>query len=162
MNQTQSTAADEQLVRELAQVVLEQTAPDELLLFDETAAEYFADPQGVLDARGRDEPVGFGLELAMVTPVVLAALTPVVQFLLGAAADALKQEARPVLVRWVRALLHSGEDAPKQPSETPALTAAQAARVRQLACERAMHLGMGKADAELLADSLVGGLAVAA
>lgn len=162
MNRAQRDPDDEHLVRELAQVVLEQTAPEELLLFDETAAEYFADPQGVLEARGRDEPVGFGLELAMVTPVVLAVLTPVVQFLLSAAADALKQEVRPVLVRWVRALFHKGQAPAQEQVPTPALTAAQAAHVRQLAHDRAIQLGMSKGDADLLADSVIGGMAVLA
>ncbi|MGB7981506.1 MAG: hypothetical protein WCF36_12020 [Candidatus Nanopelagicales bacterium] len=161
MTQFQGNPDDEQLVRELAQSVLQQTAPEELLLFDETAAEYFADPPGVLDARGRDEPVGFGLELAMVTPVVLAALTPVVQYLLAVAADALKVEVRPVVVRWVRALLHHGQD-PGETAPTPALTPAQAARVRQLSRDRAVQLGMSQADADLLADSVVGGMAVLA
>jgi hypothetical protein len=162
MTQTPVNPDDEQLVRELAQVVLEQTAPEELLLFDETATEYFADPQGVLAARGRDEPVGFGLDLAMVTPVVLAALTPVVQFLLSVATDAVKQEVRPVLVRWVRALLQKEQDPPEADVPTPALTPHQAAHVRQLSRDRAMQLGMSQADAELLADSVVGGMAVAA
>ena len=162
MSQTEGYADDEQLVRELAQSVLEQTAPEELLLFDETAAEYFADPRGVLDARGRDEPVGFGLDLAMVTPVVLAALTPVVQYLLSVATDALKTEVQPVVVRWVRALLHKGQDSPEERAPTPALTPAQAAHVRQLSRDRAVQLGMSQADADLLADSVVGGMAVLA
>jgi hypothetical protein len=162
MTQTQVNPDDEQLVRELAESVLEQTAPDELLLFDEVAAEYFADPQGVLEARGRDEPVGFGLDLAMVTPVVLAVLTPVVQFLLSAAADAVKQEVRPVLVRWVRALLHKEQDTPGARAPTAALTSEQAAHVHQLSRDRAIQLGMSQPDADLLADSIVGGMAVLA
>lgn len=160
MTQKPTDHENEQLIRDLAQVVLEQTAPDELLIFDETAAEYFADPQGVLSARGRDEAVGFGLDLAMVTPVVLAVLTPVVQFLIDIATDALQQEGRPLVAGWVRALLHRGKPVPDTPE--PALTQAQVAHVRQLTRDRGVQLGMSQADAELLADSVVGGMAVAA
>ena len=41
---------DEELVRELAQIALSEVAPEELAIFDETADEFFADPEGVLDA----------------------------------------------------------------------------------------------------------------
>ena len=39
---------DEALVREFAQAVLEGAAPEELLLFDETVADYRRDPDAVL------------------------------------------------------------------------------------------------------------------
>jgi hypothetical protein len=94
--------------------------------------------------------------------VVLAALTPVVQYLLSAAADALKQEVRPVVVRWVRALLHKGHDPTEEGVPTPALTPAQSAHVRQLSRDHAIQLGMSQADADLLADSVVGGMAIVA
>ena len=49
------------LVAQLAEAVLAQAAPEELVVFDETAEEYFQDPDRVLSARGGDEAVGFGL-----------------------------------------------------------------------------------------------------
>ena len=39
------------LIDELARAALERVAPEELVLFDETAAEYFRDPESLLDDR---------------------------------------------------------------------------------------------------------------
>jgi hypothetical protein len=69
------------LVKEIAEKVVADAAPEELVLFEETAQEYFEDPKRVLHARGSDEAVGFGLDVAMLTPYVLAAVGPVVTFL---------------------------------------------------------------------------------
>src|ERR1700750_1185110 len=55
------TAADEQaLVRALAEAALEQAAPEELAVFDETAEEYFAAPEAVLNPKRRDEEAPSG------------------------------------------------------------------------------------------------------
>ena len=55
------TAADErEVVTSIARRVLEVAAPDELVLFDDTTADYFRNPHAALDGRGRDESVGFG------------------------------------------------------------------------------------------------------
>ena len=78
---------DEELVRELAQIALSEVAPEELAIFDETADEFFADPDGVLSPEHRDEAVGFGLDAALATPFVLAVVMPVVQYLVATVAD---------------------------------------------------------------------------
>ncbi|MFD1505651.1 hypothetical protein FE374_01360 [Georgenia yuyongxinii] len=96
---------EQQLAVELAEAVLAQTAPEELDLLEETSAEYFADPDGVLRPRRTDESVGFGVDLALLTPYVLAVLAPVVQFLLGVARDALKDELKPAIAAWVRGVI---------------------------------------------------------
>ncbi len=80
--------AERDLVDELARSVLQQIAPEELVLFAETEADYFRDPELVLSGRRRDEAVGFGLEMALMTPYVLAAGTVVVRFLASAVSDA--------------------------------------------------------------------------
>ena len=50
------TDAERSVVEELARLVLEQAAPEELVLFEETSAEYFADPDRVLDPRAGTRP----------------------------------------------------------------------------------------------------------
>lgn len=154
---------DQDLVVELAQLVIEQTAPEELLLFDETAREYFQDPDRVLDPRRHDEAVGFGLDLALITPVVLAVVTPVVKFLLSVATDVAKEQVGPVVRQWVRGLfrrVHVDSTDVPGPAE-PALTQEQARQVRTIAHDRARQLGMAEAQADLLADAVVGGMLVA-
>ena len=81
------------MVVELAGLALEQAAPEELVLFEEASAEYFADPDKVLDPRGRDEALGFGLDLAMMTPYVLAMVTSCLAFLVKTVAETATSEA---------------------------------------------------------------------
>ena len=153
-------AEDRALVEELARAVLEQTAPEELAVFDDTAEEYFSDPRGVLDPRRRDEAVGFGLDVALLTPYVLAVATPVLSFLLETVAGAARSEAQPVIRDLVRRLFRRA--APDSASQPTPLTPEQAARVREVARSRAADLGLPEDQQRLLADSVVGGLLVSA
>jgi hypothetical protein len=163
-HRTTLAAADEQeLVRQLAQRVVEVTAPEEMVLFDETAEEYFANPEGVLNAHGKDEPVGFGLELALLTPYILAVVTPVIQLLATMVADALKAEGQPSVTGFIRRLLHRPmpSSASPQGDPSPSLSTDQLSLVRKVALERGMGVGLPDQQAALLADAIVGGVAVA-
>jgi hypothetical protein len=153
--------AENELVAELARLALEQAAPEELVLFQETAADYFRDPRGVLDPGRRDEALGFGLDMALLGPYVLAVATPVVRFLASTVAATVGEELRPVLAGLVRRLLRrpdSGQGGDGQ--APPPLSADQARQVRDIAYRRARELGLAEGQAGLLADSVVGGLVV--
>jgi hypothetical protein len=153
---------DRDLVEELAKQVLADVAPEELAVFDETAEEYHQDPQGVLSAEGRDEAVGFGLDLALLTPYVLAVAGAVVTFLVNTIGDAAKKESKPVIADWVHRLFRRGQDDVEAQSEPQAnLSLEQAARVREVALARAHDLKLSDEKARLLADAIVGGLNVA-
>ena len=90
--------ADERaVVEDLARRALAQAAPDELPLFDETAQQYFADPASVLDPKPRDESVGFGIELALLTPFLIEMATAAVRALGAMFGDAVKAEGTPVV-----------------------------------------------------------------
>jgi hypothetical protein len=153
---------DRDLVEEFAKQVLADVAPEELAIFDETAEEYHQDPQGVLSAEGRDEAVGFGLDIALLTPYVLAVAGAVVSFLVDTIGDAAKEESKPVISDWVHRLFrrgHSDEKAHEEPAAN--LSPEQAAQVRQVALARAHDLKLSDEKARLLADAIVGGLNVA-
>lgn len=152
--------AENELVAELARLALERAAPEELVLFQETAEEYFRDPQAVLDPRRRDEALGFGIEVAMLTPYVLAVATPVIRFLAATVADAAGQEAKPLVTRIVRRLLRRPQPAPEAAEAPPALSGDQARQVREVAYQHAKRIGLDEDQAVLLADSVVGGLVV--
>jgi hypothetical protein len=158
---------DRALLEELARTVLEHSAPEELVIFDETSEEYFRDPDGVLHPARRDEALGFGLDLALLTPYVLAVATPVLTFLLRTVADAAKEEATPRVRELVRRLFNrsegdrGGQGTPASDGAPVALTAEQAREVREVALARATDLGLPAEQARLLADSVVGGLVVA-
>ncbi len=106
------------LVRDLASTVLASQAPDELALLDLTSEEFFADPDAALARDRRDESLGFGIELAMLTPLVLAVVTPVVQFLVDLATDTIKEtitdsakhELTPRVAAWLRRVTRRGDD----------------------------------------------------
>ncbi len=147
------------VVEELARLVLEQAAPEELVLFEETSAEYFADPERTLDPGRRDEALGFGLELAMLTPYVLAVATSCLGFLARTIAEtATSETTKPVIGDLLDRLVRR-----KKPlaGTTPMLTTDQAAGVREVAFGRAKDLGLSEERARLLADAVVGGLHVA-
>lgn len=162
---TALAAEDRALMEDFARTVLEQAAPEELVIFEDTAEEYFQDPRAVLDPKRRDEAVGFGLDVALLTPYVLAVAAPVLTFLVNTVAEAAKAEAKPVIGDLVRRLFRRfRSDNADEPSgdQAVALSPEQAAKVRELALARAQDLGLPVEQARLLAESVVGGLVVAA
>ena len=157
---------DRLLVDEFAKQVLAEMAPEELAIFDETAEEYHQDPEGVLSATGRDEAVGFGLELAMLTPYVLAVGGSVLAYLLKSVGEAAKKESQPVISDLVHRLFRRGRGTTQAPADQPdepeaTLSPQEAAEVRAVALARAQDLKLPAAQARLLADAIVGGLNVA-
>ena len=153
-------AAEQELVNALAERALERAAPEELAIFPETAEEYFRDPDGVLHPRQRDEAVGFGLELAMLTPYVLAIATPVVRLLANLVEESVGQELKPSVAQLVRRLLGTAEPAAGAAEAAVRLNTDQMRRVRGTAYDRGIALGLDEQLAALLADSVVGGLAL--
>jgi hypothetical protein len=150
------------LVKELSEAVLGQAAPEELVIFDETAEEFFTNPDRVLRARSRDEAVGFGLEIGLLTPYVLAIAGPVVSFLVSLLANSVKEGSKTLAAEWVRSLFKGKDETTTVPPGSPAgLTPEQARQVHEVAYQRATILGLPATTATLLADSVVGGLLVA-
>lgn len=158
---TPASPAERDAVVHLAQLVLRDTAPAELTIFDQVADEYFDDPDTALSSHSREEAIGFGLDLALVTPVLLAVATSVVRFLSSFVADAARDEASAQVARWMRRLLNrdDGDEAIDDGAE--ALDVEQARRVHDVARNRAVALGMGETDADVLADAIVGRLVIA-
>jgi len=160
------------LVDELAQAVLQRVAPEELVVFEETAADYFREPELVLSGRRRDEAVGFGLEMALLTPYVLAVGTAVVRFLASAISEAVRDEVRdelkPVIAGPIRRLFRRDDACAAGRQEatglghapTPGVTVEQAREVHRVALQQARKSGLDDDKASLLADAFVGALVV--
>lgn len=144
---------DRALIAEMAQMALAQAAPDELAVFDETADEYFADPERAVSAANKGQAVGFGLELAMVTPIALAVGSTFVQALISIVSERTLTAGARTVTSQVRRLLRS-----ERPDPQFMLTAEQAGRLRQTAMAKAQALGLPEMQAALLADSFVGAL----
>ena len=166
----QDCDAERDLTSELARAVVGRVAPEELGLFEETEADYFRDPGLVLRPGRRDEAVGFGLDLALLTPYVLVVGAAVVHFLAGVVSDAVRDEAqdelKPVIAGRLRRLLRRDDPAaagrPGSGGRDRALgvTAEQAREVRQVALRQARQSGLDDEKAALLADAFVGALLV--
>ena len=138
---------ENELIAELTQAALTTAAPDELVVFEETAQEYFADPQAALTAAKGDAAVGFGLELAMLTPAALAIGSVVLQAVMGMLTEhALTAGGRALLRKVLRRQASAAE---------LGLTVAQAQHLRLVALQRAHALNLPEAQARQLADSFV-------
>jgi hypothetical protein len=148
---------DKALIAELTELALSTAAPDELVVFEETAHEFFADPQAALTATRKDSAVGFGLELAMITPVALAVGSAVVQALVSALSDRAVSMGGRGVAAVLKRLLRKGSQ-PEQ--DDISLSPQQARYVRQVALDRARALGMPEGQAAMLADSFVGAIVV--
>jgi hypothetical protein len=154
------------LISELSLQVLTDVAPQEVPLFGATSAAYFARPGGSRRKGRRDEMLGFGLDMAVLTPAVLGAVTPVVRFLVAELAETAKDEASASLGQFVRRLFRrrrsdAGNDGERGEQAATILTADQVRRARELARDRAVQLGVPQETACLLADSIAGGLLAA-
>jgi hypothetical protein len=176
-----SEAVDEELIASVAREQVAQLAPQELPLFRAQSAAYFEDPQKALQGdRSGEDMLSFGSEVAfaLLTPVILSVTSTVLGAVAEELAKTLGEESRGVVGDLVRRLFRrppagaqdasgvgesgaAGETGGAPPPEVPVLTAAQLARVRQSAFERARLLNVPEARASLLADSLVGSLALA-
>jgi hypothetical protein len=158
------------LVGELAQAALRLVSPEELAVFQETEADYYRDPESFWHTRHRDEAVGFGIELELLTPYVLVVGIAVVRFLASAVADAVREDLRdqlePVIATMVRRLFRrgspSGDRDPEAPEHGASLgrTAEQGHEVRRVALQQARRLGLDEEKAALLADAFAGALLV--
>jgi hypothetical protein len=155
------TATDDVVV-EVARELVARTAPQELPLFRATSAAYLDDPQKVLHPKaGKDDVLGFGVDAAIlfVTPAALEVAKTVVSFLFNQVKGALEKETSDAIAKRVHGLFHPGDDAAV--SQPPGLTHEQLEQVHDLALEKARELDLPEDKAGLLADAVVGSLAVA-
>jgi hypothetical protein len=142
---------------DLARLVVGDIASDELAVFDETAEEYRTEPMDPGDPPRRDETLGFGVDLALVTPYALAVAGWVVQFLGSVATDIAKDTTKPVAQSLVRRMLigAGGRSAERQPV---VLSREQLTAVRESSYAQACALGLKPERAALLADAVVGSI----
>jgi hypothetical protein len=160
-------AANDDLVVAVARELVARTAPQELPLFRATSAAYLDDPERVLRSKaGKDEVLGFAVEGAVLflTPVALEVAKTVVSFLVTQIRGALEKESSDTIATRVHALFHPAPGAAGaekgESSQSPPLTQEQLRRVHDLALEKARAFELPETQAGLLADAVVGSLAV--
>lgn len=143
--------------------MLARFAPDELVVLDDTAAEYFADPPAALRPDGADTPLGSGITVAMMTPYLLAVssvVLPVLGTVVGELGkDIAKDLVKDPVVDRIRRLFKRHPDEPAGPD---ALSPEQAGWVRQAVIAQCHAVGLPSEQAALVADATVGALRVRA
>jgi hypothetical protein len=151
--------AERSLAIELTAVSLARVAPDELVVLDETAAEYFDNPERMLRQGTEDSPLGAGIPVEMITPYLLAAAQWVLPLLATFVGEIVKGVAVDItkdpLSATIRRLFKRNATEPPGPL---ALTRAQTDRVRQAVVDQCFRAGLPSGQAALLADATVGSL----
>jgi hypothetical protein len=175
------SSADEQaLVEALARSAVQDAAPEELPLFAPTSEAYFDPRRGTPAGAKSDEMLGFGVDAAaamvFVTPVALEAARSVVSYLVTELQAAAKDESKPMIQALVHRLAHlrdkPGATADAKPAdakpaatkpaepEPAAFTEEQLQEVHKVALRTAERMGMEHAKAAVVADAIVGAVAV--
>lgn len=156
---------ENQLIAELARDLISQTAPQELPLFRANSEAFFTNPEKLLAGqKGKDEMLGFGAgeAIAMMTPAILAVTGEVVKFLAEEFKKTAKDESTAFVSETVKKMFKKFRPEEKKENSPAPLTPEQLNQVRELALKKARHLKLSDARCKLLADALVGSLAVAA
>ena len=157
-----SAAESDALVAALARATVEKVAPEELPLFRATSEAYFENPQALEQKGGKDEMLGFGVDAALllVTPIALQVARDVIGFLGEQLRERAREQGEGAIDRVIARLVNrNGGDGDAEPVEE--LTDEQLEQVRALAIKKGRALKLSDERATLLADSLVGSLALA-
>ena len=155
-------SAYDQTVSEIARDLLAQLAPQEKALFRSISESYFKNPEKTLsDNKAKDEMLGFGAAetITLLTPVVLAVCGDVVKFLLAEAQKAMQSESTNLINETVKSWFGKfrQKDDKKSP---PPLTPEQLEQVRKIATKKAQQLKLSEKNTKMLADAIVGSLAL--
>ncbi|MEU7753460.1 hypothetical protein [Micromonospora sp. NPDC049171] len=146
-----------EFVVRLARQVSGRLAPDESEVFDEVAALWRA---GAARGRTPGSAVGFGIDEALVSAIVLEAVAMAIREILGLGAEVARSRWR----RWRGTERRATPGRELAGTALPAVEgrivvpAAQVARLRDVSRRHAATLGLDDDAAALLADALVGAL----
>ncbi|MDX8049911.1 hypothetical protein SK571_11010 [Lentzea sp. BCCO 10_0798] len=147
---------------DLARLVVGELAPQELPSFDIVALPYVDNPRRAERRlrQDRDEPLGLGLgdAAALATPVITLVCGAVVTVL----SEELARSVRSGTGKMIRRMIERvrGRSAQKPALLTRTWTPQELAEIRQVALDRALALGVERAKAEVLADTVVAKLAL--
>jgi hypothetical protein len=155
-------AAQVELINDVARDIVQEETPEELPLFRVTSTAFFRDPERALHPGGwEEETLGFGAEVATaLAPVILAATTEVVRYLVGEMKTSLKEQSSGAINDLVKRLFRRYRTPGTNAQATIALTSSQLAEVRRRTLERARQFKLSAAQSEHLAEAMVATLAV--
>ena len=158
-----STSEFDRLATEVGREIVAQAAPQELPLYRSISQSYLEAPEQI-DRKtvSKDEMLGFGVGAAVtyLTPTLLAVLSWVLKFL----AEELKSSVHDqhLVGDILKKLFSKPANAPVAKTAEVALTHDQLERIRKLAYDKGRELKLKNAEASLLADAIIGKLAISA
>lgn len=155
---------EQNLLSDISRELIADIAPQELPLFRATSVAYFADPERVLKVRASsDAMLGFGVDPAILswTPIVLTVTSAIIDFLREEIKASAKEETSGLVGAWVKQLFKKFRPPDDGGGAVPPLTPEQLAQVREQALKKARQLKLPAGQAGMLADAIVGSLAVA-
>ena len=144
------------LVDELTRAALVYAVPEEVGVF-EKSHDSFLQRRGSVERQSEDDVLGFGVEaVTLLTPYVVAAATAAVRLLAGLFLESAKNEAKPLVARWVSHLMH-GDEGEAAPAGA-ALPSDVTLRVHDVTMSVCRDLGLDATDASLVSDTVTGRL----
>lgn len=145
---------------QLARSVVRRVAPEEEEIFDVVAAAFHRDPRRLARGASRDEMLGFGVDatVALLTPIVLGAVTEVVRYLALETAGAIEVRSRLQRIFRRRDARREARRTAvaEQPVTVAAIGPATRTAVREIVLEKCRQAGVEADRAELVADAVVG------
>jgi hypothetical protein len=156
---------DELLVRDISRVVIARVAPAEKASFRAVSDAYFANAKRTAPSRdGGTGPLGWGAgeAVTLLTPIVLAAMTEAIQYLLVEIARTAVSRGRVAAAGAIRRLFGlkghpNGDDSPAETADLAVeLTDRQWAAVRRIVVDVAQRSGLSEDKAALIGDAVLG------
>jgi len=148
---------DHKLIEEILKPIIEELAPEETDLFGYLLEQYQANPSpSGPKMQLKDDPIGFGPgDIVMaITPAATAALLAMLNYLRDQAGQQIFADgwtnARQKIKKWFKSQKESINPIERE----------QLIKIRQVAIRQAISYGLDKADAEKLADGIIGRLAI--
>ena len=149
--------SEHQLIERIANSIVAEVARDELVTFPEISRAYFKNPQKMRKGlSGKEEILGLdivGTATLILSPVVLAIVDTIVSSLVEEVGDS-------SFFKRLMVKLHFAKKAEKKIALPLSLTREQLLGVREKAIAQAVQFNLSRKQAELLADSLIGKLAL--
>lgn len=150
-----------QFVSELSRDLVSEVAPQELPLFRAASEAFYKDPENLTAERpATDDMLGFGTgeAVALLTPVIIAVSQQVVLFVMEQVKKSGEEQGATLINETVKKMFKKFRPARKD-GPVP-LDSEQLAQVRKMALKQALELKLSEQRARLLADAIVGRLAI--
>jgi hypothetical protein len=157
-----TSLSQRELIDSTSRDIVAQLAPQELSLFPGISDEYFRNPDKARKLREHsDGMVGFGgVEIALLTPVVLMIATEVVKFALEPVKKGLADLIGDVFKQWI-GRFQAGSRASEKPT-TAALSPERLKEARDYGLRVARELKLSDLQAAMVVDSTITKLMIAA